>query len=338
MKKHTRREFLEKAILGAGAGVAFTAFGPGSMLAESQAERARGYAGAKYAIEIDGMIAGWVQSVEGGHATSDVVNEKTGPPQKHIAGVKYEDITVNCGAGMSKAFYEWIKAAFDGQYARKNGVIVACDYDYREVSRLEWFNGVISEVGLPALDAASKDAARMTIKIKPEYTRTATAQGGARATLPKSQAVVQKKWLPSNFRLEIGGLDCRRVNKIEAIVLGQQAGNPAGQVRSYQQGQGNRAISNLVVTLPESDAAAWETWHKSFVISGKSGQGSQKTGQLAYLTPDLRETLFTLSFFNLGIFKITPDKMEAGSENIRRVKVEMYCEQMKFAYGNGAWA
>lgn len=43
---------------------------------------------------------GWIQSVDGGHATSDVVTEKVGPDHivhKHIAGVKYEDITLVAG-------------------------------------------------------------------------------------------------------------------------------------------------------------------------------------------------------------------------------------------------
>jgi len=32
-----------------------------------------------------------------------------GGGKKHIAGVKYEDITVNCGTGMAKGFYNWTK-------------------------------------------------------------------------------------------------------------------------------------------------------------------------------------------------------------------------------------
>ncbi len=281
----------------------------------------RGYAAGKYGIEIDGIMAGWVESVEGGHATSDVVNEKIGAGsiQKHVAG--YEDITVNCGTGMSKAFYEWIKAAFDGRYERKNGAIVLCDFNYKEVSRTEWTGGIITEVGLPALDASSKDAARMTIKISPEFTRM--VKGAGKPAPSASQARVQKKWLPSNFRLEINGLDCKRVNKIEALTLKQNV-------------TGKHSVPNLVVTLPESDAGGWNTWQKSFAIGGN--RGNERNGLLAFIAPDLREELFALNFYNLGLFKLTPDKMEAGSENIRRVKAEMYCEQMKFNYGNGAWA
>src|SRR5262245_14100709 len=53
----------------------------------------RGFTAGRYAIELDGMMAGWIHSVEGGHATSDVVTEKTGAAamqKKHLAGVKYE--------------------------------------------------------------------------------------------------------------------------------------------------------------------------------------------------------------------------------------------------------
>src|SRR6266571_2407410 len=97
----------------------------------------RGYVAGKYGIELDGIMAGWVQSVEGGHATSDIVNEKVGSDhiiKKHIAGVKYEDITVNCGTGMSKGFYEWIKASFDHNYQRKHGAVITADFNYKEYS------------------------------------------------------------------------------------------------------------------------------------------------------------------------------------------------------------
>jgi hypothetical protein len=59
-----------------------------------------------------GIMAGWLQSVEGGHATSAVIVEDASidrVQKKHLAGVKYEDITITTGTGMSKEFYDWIK-------------------------------------------------------------------------------------------------------------------------------------------------------------------------------------------------------------------------------------
>jgi len=303
----------------------------------------RGYVAGKYGIELDGILAGWVGSVEGGHATSDVVAEKLGPDHivhKHIAGVKYEDISISCGTGMSKAFYEWVKASFDHNYGRKGGAIITADYNYKEHARLTWFNGLISEIGFPALDASSKDAAKMTIKVTPEYTRQSTTTGGPSvsgkyANDPK----MQKKWLPANFRLKIDGTDCTRVNKIEAIVVKQKIiNNAVGELRDYEMEPAHLEIPNLVVTLAESHSKEFYDWHEDFVIKGNNGDDKERGGSLEYLTPNLQEVLFTLTFKHLGIFKLTPEKVEAGSENIRRVKGEMYCEDIQFVYGSSTWA
>ncbi len=272
-----------------------------------------------------------------------MVSEKVGPDHivhKHIAGVKYEDITVNCGTGMSKAFYEWIKASFDRKYQRYDGAIHVCDYDGNIVSSLDFFHGLISEIGFPALDAGSKDAAKLTVKIKPEYTRHKKGSGKADPSAYSLGKGEQKRWLPRNFKLEIAGLDCSHVNKIEAITIKQKVVEHAvGEKRDYECEPANLETPNLVVTFAEVTADPWYDWHNSFVIQGHNGQDKEKTGTLTYLTEDLGGKLFSLDFHGLGVFKLTPDKVEAGSENIRRVKCEMYCEEIKFKYeGGSAWA
>jgi len=300
----------------------------------------RGYTTGKYAFEFGPNKAGWIQSLEGGHAVADVVSEKLGPDHivhKHIAGVKYEDITINCGTGMSKAFYEWMKASFDRKHQRYDGAIHTCDYDGNVMSTLDFFHGLISEIGFPALDAGSKDAAKMAIKLAPEYTRYKKGTGKVDPSAYSLGKGEQKKWLPRNFRLNIAGVDCTHVNKIEALTIKQKVVEHAvGEKRDYQREPANVETPNLVVTFSEHTAEKWYEWHKSFVIDGKNTQDAEKTGTLEYLTEDLGTSLFKLDFMGLGIFKLSPDKVEAGGENIRRVKAEMYCEEIKFSYGGGA--
>jgi phage tail-like protein len=294
------------------------------------ASNKRAYVSGKFGLELDGVAAGLLRSCDGGAIDSDVVTEDpvNGVVKKHIGGVKYEDITVTCGTGMSKAMYEWIKASFDHTYARKNGALIAANYDYKELSRLSFYNALVTEIGMPALDAGSKDAAKMTIKFKPELTRQSPGTG-LQVPSPK----VQKLWLPANFRLKIDGLDepCSRVNKIEALVVKQKVvENPVGELRDYE-------VPNLVITFPESVAQPFYEWHEDFVIKGNNGDDKEKGGTLDYLTPDLKEVLFSLTFSHLGIYKLTPEKVESGSESIRRVKAEMYCEEMSFNYGDTVW-
>jgi len=300
----------------------------------------RGYTAGRFAMDLGGQFAGWISSLEGGHATSDVVVEKLGADMiqhKHLAGVKYEDISVSCGTAMSKAFYSWIQASFDRKHARKDGAIITADYDSKEVGRLDFFHALITEVGFPALDAASKDAAKMTIKFAPEYTR-AKAKTGAAVQAPIGKGE-QKKWLPSNFRIKIDGLDkaCGRVNKIEALTIKQKVvEDPHGEVRDYQKVPASIEYPNLVITCAESHADELYAWHEDFVIKGNNSQDQEKGGTLEYLSANLKDVLFTLTFTGLGVFKLTPEKVEAGSESVRRVKAEFYCHQITFKEGSGA--
>jgi phage tail-like protein len=292
------------------------------------------YAAGKFAVDVDNAAAGLVLSVEGGHATAPVINERPGPDKivhKHIGPVQFEDITIVCGTGMSKGFYEWIKAALDRKPARLDGAIHSCDHEGNIVSTLEWQKGLISEVGFPASDAAAKEQALMTIRIAPESTRQKKASG--KIDLLKYASVKQQRWLSSNFRLSIQGCEeaCKRVNRIDAFSIKQQILEyPAGELRDYIKEPTTLEIPNLVVTMAESYAGEFNDWHTSFVIEGRSGQDQQKTGLLEYLSQDLGSVLFTLNFAGLGIFKLTPEKVEAGSENIRRMKAEMYCESLQF--------
>jgi len=300
----------------------------------------RGYTAGRFAMDLAGQFAGWISSIEGGHATSDVVVEKLGGDMiqhKHLAGVKYEEVTVNCGTAMSKAFYSWIQASLDRKHTRNDGAIITADYNSKEVGRLNFFQALITEVGFPACDAASKDAAKMTITFAPEYPRVIPKPGSdVQAPIGTGE---QKKWLPSNFRLKIDGLDnaCLKVNKIEALTIKQKVvEDPVGEHRDYQKVPASIEYPNLVVTFGESHADDVYKWHEDFVINGNNGQDKERGGTLEFLTPDLKTVLFTLTFSGLGIFKLTPEKVEAGSENMRRVKAEMYCEQVAFKEGSGA--
>jgi phage tail-like protein len=299
----------------------------------------RGFTAGRYSMDLAGVTAGWLQSVEGGGATSDVVSEKLGPDHivhKHLAGVKYEDITVNCGAGMAKNFYEWIKASFDHKHMRKDGSIHSCDYDGNIKSTLDFFHALITEIGFPACDAASKDAAKLVTKFAIEHSRKKKGSGKGELKVDAAKA---KRWTARNFKLEVAGLDCTHVNKVEAITVKQKVVEHAvGEMRDYQKEPANLEVPNLVVTLSEHTSEKWDQWHHDFVILGQNEQGKEKTGALHYLSEDLKTTLFTIDFFGLGIFKATHDKHEAGGENIKRCKYEMYCENVAFKPGDGIWA
>jgi phage tail-like protein len=286
-------------------------------------------------LELDRASAGFIPFAVGGNATSDVVTEKIGSDhiaRKHLAGVKYEDITINAGTGMSKAFYSWVASTPAFKFERHNGAIVAADTNFKIRARVEFTNALITEIGMPALDAASKDAAKMTIKFAPEFTRRVTKVGG---TLKGSFSAVQQKWNASNFKLSIGGVDTTFVSKIDALVIkANVVENPTGELRDYEKSIASIDVPNLKLTLAESHADDFFKWHEDFVIKGNNSSENEKKGSLSFLAQDLKTELFRLDFTGLGIFALDPDPYTAHADNVRRVTAQVYCETISFSAPN----
>jgi hypothetical protein len=259
----------------------------------------------QFGIEFNGILVGWA---------FDVVTEKMGPDHRG----KITDISFQCGTGMKKAFYDWIKDALGGKHTKKDGTIVTATDTHTATARLAFTGALVSEIGFPALDASSKDAARFFVRLSPHATHAVPLPPSAAARQLSPGPANPKPWLASNFRLRIDGLDCSSVTRVEALTITRK--EPA-----------TMEIPNLVITLPESHAHSWKRWHEAFVIKGNNGDEAEKTGTLEYLAPDMKEVLFSLSF------KMKPNKVESGAEG--RVKAEMYCEEIVFKYGGGAvWA
>src|SRR5262245_23871474 len=95
---------------------------------------------------LDGVKSGSLRNADVPFATSDVVNETQGPNyfvKKHLSVLKYPDISFNVGADAGKALRDWISAALQMNYLRKNGAITD------GAGEAEFFNALITEVGFP---------------------------------------------------------------------------------------------------------------------------------------------------------------------------------------------
>jgi len=226
--------------------------------------------------------------------------------------------------------YDWIDTTIHRVSEPYDGAIVMVDSTYTEMSRLNFYSGVITEIIFPALDAGSKDPARISLKITPKYTRY-VAGTGVKWSPQYVKAVGGKTslLLPWAFRLQIDKLDCNRVNTIDALTITPLIGESTGfqtNVRSEKEPV-SLEVPNLGLTLAESDTDGFRAWHGDSVIKGIH---TTKNGTLEYLDSNLKDVLFTLTFQNLGIFKLSPEKYEGESGSVRRSRAEMYCEAITF--------
>jgi hypothetical protein len=311
---------------------------------------ARADAVAAIGLELDGVLGDFPYSAQGGDAVGYVVNEfpdLQGVVDKHVAGVTYSELVLTCGPVVSPALFNWLADMLERRLPRKSGAIVMLDYRGAERSRLTFRNGLISEIGFPALDMASHDNAKLTVKIYIESTQQSAATGAAVGQLggesSQGAATGGTVGLPamqssqggsvSDFRLAIDGLDCTRVVGVDALtVRWTSVQRPlTGGTGGYEVGQ-CLEIEDLVVTIPESAAATFSAWHEDFVIAGHNDPTREKTGTLEYLSSDRRQALFTLGLERLGIYKLVAEQPQtAGSTP--HLRAHMYCAGVRLSHG-----
>jgi phage tail-like protein len=317
-------------------GIGIVVAGGGDRRIGAASAEKRGYVAGKFVLyDGAGLQLGFPNSVKGCGIGANVVTEQLGPESassKHISQPVYDPCVIEVGTGMDRSLYDWIGDMLARKPSRKNLWIVATDFAYKAQSGIRLLDAVLTEVKFPALDASSKDIAKLTLTIEAESLRKfdpccGSFTPGSVSSKGSAAKDVQKKWLPSNFRLKLDGIEVKKVNKIGAWVARQGvAVDEIGEFREASKEPGKLELGDLAVTQPATEVDL-DSWFESFVVNGKNDQESEKAATLEFLAPDLKNVLFELTFSGVGIFRMADDEFEAGSENIRRQTFSLYVEQ-----------
>jgi hypothetical protein len=311
-RRTSRSAFLKQAagttMVVAGAGVGAGAFAPQAA--------ASSVTSGLFSLELDGVNVGRLAGADGGGLEYDVVLDPADPAsgdnvqRKHIGGVKYEDFTIQVGSNMDKGMYEWVKDTFDKGYAPKSGALIKAEHlggvNYNEKSRREFSQAFITEVTIPALDGASKDAAYINVKFSTPSV-TDVAGSGAPVVKPRPRA-----WLQSNFRLIIKGVDTTQVASVDSFswrIVSRPASSSARLIDP----------SPIGVSFPAVSLPSWQRWYDNFAVGGDATD--ERTGILELVGQD--GAVLDVGLSNLGIYLLKP-----SAEKIKRFNVELYVEKL----------
>ena len=300
---------------------------PTTTSSSQAATAARSYAAGKFGLALEGVNVGNLKAVAGGAAAAEVVVEQVGPDnvaKKHVAGVRYEPLSFDVGLD-SKQIMDWIGSSWKNSSVRKDGSIMAADFDYTVRSERQFSQAVITGTTIPALDASSKDAGYLTVTIGPEAVRE-IAGSGKLSIAAKGGA----KWVLSNFRFEMGDLDGTRVTKIETFTVGQKVvESSSGEMRKYEKESAGTVFPDLHVTMSQVAAPSWAKWHEDFVIKGNNGDAQEKNGAIIFTDPTRKQELARINLYNCGIYRFGAEPQVANNEAVARAKADLYCERME---------
>lgn len=319
-----RRTFLGTAAGITGAAIAATAIGQVAGGSVAAAAATKDTSASRFELELHGSSQGLMKSIEGGDIRAEVVAQAQADyyDKKHISTIKYDDFAIELGIGASAPTLQFlIEASWLGNFQRRDGAVNALDAQLKVLSRREFTDALISETTIPTLDGASKDAADLTVMLRPEqiaHKKPSGSKAGPTGTKGKTA-------LLSNFKLGIVGLDCTKVSKIDSFGAKVRfLEGSTGETTSFTQTPTKIDYSDLRITFDQSTAATWRAWFDDFVVKGHNDDTKEKDGTLDILAVDGKKTLLRISFFRLGIYRL--------SEGSTGLTAHLYAEQMQIKF------
>ncbi|MBA3538243.1 MAG: phage tail protein [Deltaproteobacteria bacterium] len=293
----------------------------------------RSYSAGHFELQIDGHATNaYLKSVEGGHVKATMVEEPVGPHNervKHSTTVDIEPLSLDLGISSADHIIKWIQASWRKKYNRRNGQITHADFDLYRTYEHGFSNALITEATFPALDGSAKDGTYLKVKIQPEDVSTSTPTG--RSRISGTMGMKQKMWTPSAFRFNIDGIDeMRFVNKIESFTIKQGIKKHyAGQHRFAEIEPTKIEFPNLSGTIGFEHVGSLMKWHKDTVMGGQCESHHHKTGSIEYLSPDRKQTIFAINLFGVGLLNLAPMTATANSDQIKRMKFDMFVHHME---------
>jgi tail tube protein gp19 len=287
----------------------------------------------EFLLELDGKPVGRLSAVSLPVIEAEIVTKQTGFGGNYIAfkPAKLNEFSFKCGAGMARAFFDWVKETFQGKYGPKNGAIVAFGIDQVEKQRVEFNNALLTSVTMPDLNQASRDPAWITVHMTAEGSKISA--GGAKLGASPYVSGGAVPWPASEFRISIDKLEkeCSAITEVSSVGIGTKVQAAAvGQGREPVMIPASSSVSDVTITLPMASSEPFLAWSKQ-TLEGKNPP--TRTATIEYMSTNSKATYFTLNLTGVGIISAEISKAEKSQ---LPTKMRMYAESIDFSAGSAA--
>ena len=289
----------------------------------------RSHTNGRFYLEVGKQRVQYLKKFDGLSMEADITANDLGPDNfqaKHVSNIKWTPGKATVGAGMGKGMYDWIKASFKKGQFPQDGTLVAADFDSKAQTHQDFYGAIITSVGFPKLDGASKDAIYLDVEFDPERVEW---KPGDQSVISATGGSKQKAWLCSNFSFKMGDLPCARVATVDAMTW--KCAVVQDQIGIHREPTKHAAkvvTPDIKISVSMADFDPWAKAAKKWFIDGEHLAGNEMQGAITLLGPDMKKVVGTIELHNCGFKKMSMDPHEANGEKIARFNVEFYCEGM----------
>jgi hypothetical protein len=291
------------------------------------------YATSGLYFELEGDVVARLHAAGGGNgAAAIVLDTSSGHTDKRVSAITYGDIAFQVDPGnLEQALETWLQdfTSSSGVPALRSGALLITDSSLRVRERLEFLDAAIVEVRLPAVDAASREAAFMTVRIRPARTTYRAGTSNAISS-PRSNRTATT----SEFAVELRPRRTERVAQASGLTLRRSVTSSDPQGGGAPDVRGALEVSDLRLAIATSDRDDWVRWYEEFLVRGQNGENHELSGSLTLLTRNLRDEILRIELAGVGLRSLgLVGPLPGGlSEGETTFDVSLYVEEVVLTF------
>jgi hypothetical protein len=265
------------------------------------------------ALELNGQAAGWLRRVQPpGYEVSQVVAE-TGASVLAKSGGRVALTPVDADfvfAGPGPLL-DWALTLPRKSPVTTDGAIQLLDRNFRLLRRIEWSQGLLTELRLPELDATSKSPFALGLTWLPESLRYSKASFDAGAYRPGKSKALQL----SNFRVTGLPFDTSAVVRVALpTVRTKMAAAPIGMQRLPQRHYASVDLGEVRLEIGARSADAARDWVVKVIGDGTVTDAEQVDFSIELLDASMKNVAATITLRGCSLTGYAEFELTAAAE------------------------
>jgi hypothetical protein len=265
------------------------------------------------ALELVGKPAGWLRRLQPpGYETTQVA-APTGEPVLAESAGRFTVTPVDADFAFAGAgpLLDWALTLPRKLLVAIDGAIQLLDRNYRVARRIEWSQGLLTELRLPELDATSKSPFTVGLTWQPEAIRFARASLAAGTTRPGKSKTV----LLSNFRVVGLPFDASAVIRVALpTVRAKIALETFGTHRPPQQHSASVDLGDVRLEIGARSADAVRDWVVKVIGDGTVTDDERINFGIELLDSSLKNVLATITLGGCALTGYAEFELTAAAE------------------------
>jgi hypothetical protein len=275
--------------------------------------------GSALALEIEGKAAGALRSLQPPGYSFDPGSTRLEAGDITVAGeIAITPMDAEFDLAVAAPLLDWALSLARRNSQAPSGAALVLDANFKVRRRIEWTEGLLTEVRFPVLDASAKSPFTVGLAWQP----ASIAQGKATGDIVGPGPGKRKSLMVSNFRVQGLPFDTKFTSRVTLpTVRGKVAAETYGSSRRTGRHYASVDDGEISIEVAASSASAARDWVQAVAADGRVTDPELLNFSIEMLDPSLKNVLAAITLNGCSLAGYAEDRIESASERSAGVKL-----------------